>query len=147
MLNKLALTAAALLAVSTSGALAATYYISITNACDQDTITVKDGFVYGQSTVNGCDNSNLVGFGARLPLKIGAGGKVLIAGGDFGLQPEAWTWAFNIQTMKATLVGSEDGKSYITDTFSFTYTRDPAKFHPSHNGLPSARSIALAAHK
>jgi hypothetical protein len=148
MSNRIALTAAALLAVSTSAALAATYHISITGACDQDTITLKNGFVYGRSTVNDCDNSNLVGVRAKLPMKVGVGGTVLIAGGDFGLAPDAWTWAFNIATQTATLVGTTDGKTYVTANFSFTYTKDGAYFHPTHNnGLPSARAIALAALK
>jgi hypothetical protein len=138
------LIAATILAASVSGAFAQTYNISITGACDKDTITVSNGFVYGQSTVANCDNSNLVGL--RANTKVGVGGRVLVAGGDFGLAPEAWTWAFDIKTKTATLVGTSNGTSYLTDNFSFTYTKGDAKVDPKSNGLPSARSLAIARH-
>jgi hypothetical protein len=142
MFTKTTLMAATILAASAGAASAQTYNISITGACDKDTITVSNGFVYGISNVANCDNSNLVGLRAKTT--VGVGGTVLVAGGDFGLQPQAWTWAFDIRTRTATLVGTTNGTSYITDNFAFTYTRADAKVEPTNNGLPSARSLAIA---
>jgi len=145
MLNRIALLAATILAASASAVWAqTTYNISITGACDTEVLTLDNGIVVGQSATSGCDYSNLIGFQAKLKKKVGPGGKVLIAAGDFGLEPDAWSWAFNLKTMVATLIGTPDGTTLYQDNFDFTYTTGAAHVAPAKNGLPSAASIVLS---
>jgi hypothetical protein len=115
------------------------YNISITGACDTLTLTVTAGVVVGQSNApNGCDDGNEVGYQAKLGAGTPPTGKVLIAGSDLGLSPDAWTWAFNLSTLNAVLSGTTDGVSVIQGSFTFTFTRA----HENKTGLPSAVSLA-----
>jgi hypothetical protein len=141
MKMKLAL-AALLLAASAGGANAATYNISITGFCDTEVLTTNGDVVVGQSNASSCDTGNLVGTSARLNAANANGaGKNLVVGGDLGLSPDAWVWAFNLKTGQATLTGTPDGSTvYGPLVFSFTYTK--ANQHKP-KGLPSAVSAAL----
>jgi hypothetical protein len=143
MLNKTALLAAAILAISASVAGAqTTYNISITGACDTLSLTLDtDGVVVGQSNKSGCDYSNMIGYQAKLKKDVGPGGKVLIAAGDLGLEPDAWDWAFNLKTLTATLTGTPDGTTVDQGNFSFTFTTGANHVKPANNGKPSATSI------
>ena len=116
------------------------YDISITGACDTLVLNVSSGVVVGQSNApNNCDDGNEVGYQAKLASNVPPGGKVLIAGSDFGLAPDSWTWAFNLATMHAELAGTTDGVSILQAGFNFTFTRA----HQNKTGLPSAVSLLL----
>jgi hypothetical protein len=95
----------------------------------------------GQSNTSGCDYSNVIGYKAKLKKDAGPGGKVLIAAGDLGLEPDAWDWAFNLKTLTATLTGTPDGSTIEQANFSFTYTTGVSHVKPVNNGKPSATSL------
>jgi hypothetical protein len=134
--------AAALFAAPASGAGAQTYNIAVDGGCDTLTLTLAGGIVAGVSNgADGCDDSDVVGYQAKLPASVAPGGKVLIAAGDLGTT-YAWSWAFNLKTKNAELTGTDGVDVFTLDsTFTFTKAKAGEVFVPHANGKPSMVSL------